>query len=493
MKISLTPNSFTSNKCNVKKCKSFKYGSKNVCDTHYFHIKFRFNNILTKQLNLIEFFIIKNINEIIKKKNLNIKPYQFVNLICKKQIIFRNKYNKKNNASNIIKNNIKKYITKKENSKIHECGICFDDITDDKKILQCSHVYHNKCINNWLVKSNSCPYCRTDITKIDKITKIFEEVISYEINWNYSYNKVINNFNNFWENTEFHKDNNSNYLINNTTNFKNGYIFSIDLKYTDKFIIRNIINRFNQESVFTEIPLIGDDYSYNLRIGTINILNKIKNFEVNNKSSYIIKELIIKNQLNKNIDCTDAVYEFSKNYNKIEKLIKKSFVNINIEENVVIKLNDLYVSIIFNIYYQYNELFKKYKKIIEKLNNIYIQNRYDTDFKYNYILFNKLKNKKLDDEIIINNSQYILINFTNNFKKNINLNTIDKLEKQINNYDSYNYNDEILNLIEKYYYLITSKDLKIDFSKKFKYDMKFKFNLENIIDKSFLKYKIPII
>lgn len=492
MKISLKPNSFTSNKCNVKKCKSFKCGSKNVCDIHYFHIKFWFNNILTTKFNLLEILIIKNINEIIKHKNLNIKSYQFINLIYNKQINFRNNYNKKNNASNIIKNNIKKYITKKENSKIKECGICFEDIINDKKILHCSHTFHNKCINNWLVKSNSCPYCRMDITKLDKITKMFEEAVSYQIEWNYSYIKVINNFNHFWENTEFHKDNNSNFLID-TKNLKTEYIFDIELEYTDKFIISNIINRFNQESVFTEIPLIDDNYSFDLRLSTLRVFNKIKNFEINNKSSYIIKKLIIKNQLNKNIDCTDVVYEFSKNYNKIENLINKSFIDININDEAIIKFDDLYVSIIFNIYYQYNELFKKYKKFIEKLNNYYLKNRYDTDFKYNYILFNKLKNKKLDDEIIINNSQYILKNFTNNFKKSIDLNKINNLENQIQKYNNENYDDNILNLLEQYYYLITSKDLKIDFSKQFKYEMKFKFNLENIIDKSFFKYKIPIV
>ena len=44
------------------------------------------------------------------------------------------------------------------------CPICWDKITDDYIILKCSHIYHSDCINQWLIKKDTCPYCRNQIS-----------------------------------------------------------------------------------------------------------------------------------------------------------------------------------------------------------------------------------------------------------------------------------------------------------------------------------------
>jgi hypothetical protein len=42
-----------------------------------------------------------------------------------------------------------------------ECAICLDVILkSEKKVLECNHVYHTKCIYKWSIKENSCPSCR---------------------------------------------------------------------------------------------------------------------------------------------------------------------------------------------------------------------------------------------------------------------------------------------------------------------------------------------
>ena len=50
-----------------------------------------------------------------------------------------------------------------------ECVICADDFVRGENItvLPCNdnHRYHEKCIKSWLEKKNSCPECRTEITK----------------------------------------------------------------------------------------------------------------------------------------------------------------------------------------------------------------------------------------------------------------------------------------------------------------------------------------
>tara|TARA_B110000037_G_C16966559_1_gene443229 strand:- start:196 stop:900 length:705 start_codon:yes stop_codon:yes gene_type:complete len=51
-----------------------------------------------------------------------------------------------------------------------ECNICMDNYKykQYKRILpKCNHVFHKKCIDNWLKKNSSCPVCRTEFLTID--------------------------------------------------------------------------------------------------------------------------------------------------------------------------------------------------------------------------------------------------------------------------------------------------------------------------------------
>jgi hypothetical protein len=53
-------------------------------------------------------------------------------------------------------------------SKIHkdtECSICLESfiLDEDIKVLNCQHIFHPDCINNWLTKcKTTCPVCRKD-------------------------------------------------------------------------------------------------------------------------------------------------------------------------------------------------------------------------------------------------------------------------------------------------------------------------------------------
>ena len=42
-----------------------------------------------------------------------------------------------------------------------ECSICLEEMNSDTKIiaLQCAHIYHEKCVNEWLQKKSVCPIC----------------------------------------------------------------------------------------------------------------------------------------------------------------------------------------------------------------------------------------------------------------------------------------------------------------------------------------------
>eukprot|EP00928_Gymnodinium_smaydae_P082906 TRINITY_DN66183_c0_g1_i1.p1 TRINITY_DN66183_c0_g1~~TRINITY_DN66183_c0_g1_i1.p1 ORF type:complete len:172 (-),score=20.25 TRINITY_DN66183_c0_g1_i1:379-894(-) len=48
-----------------------------------------------------------------------------------------------------------------------ECEICLENYADGDELqrLPCMHVFHNKCISQWLDKSRLCPVCDTDVVK----------------------------------------------------------------------------------------------------------------------------------------------------------------------------------------------------------------------------------------------------------------------------------------------------------------------------------------
>jgi E3 ubiquitin-protein ligase RNF115/126 len=47
----------------------------------------------------------------------------------------------------------------------NKCLICLDEFGegDDVKTLPCLHIYHQKCVEQWLRTDNSCPVCKTPI------------------------------------------------------------------------------------------------------------------------------------------------------------------------------------------------------------------------------------------------------------------------------------------------------------------------------------------
>ena len=75
---------------------------------------------------------------------------------------------KKNNENNIIINNIPSFSFKTldTDSEIHNCTVCMCDIEDNDecKKLNCGHMFHIDCIDNWLRRTLECPMCRNVIT-----------------------------------------------------------------------------------------------------------------------------------------------------------------------------------------------------------------------------------------------------------------------------------------------------------------------------------------
>jgi len=78
--------------------------------------------------------------------------------------------------------------------KIEECFICYDiknetPINLEKqiyylKLCSCNGWIHKTCLDNWFLKKNSCPVCRTNMTKVfQQVSQVESESIVIQDNF----------------------------------------------------------------------------------------------------------------------------------------------------------------------------------------------------------------------------------------------------------------------------------------------------------------------
>lgn len=58
----------------------------------------------------------------------------------------------------------KKNIIYEIGSSPRECSICLEEFIGNTQLIQlnCNHMYHPDCINNWFQRQSSCPLCRCE-------------------------------------------------------------------------------------------------------------------------------------------------------------------------------------------------------------------------------------------------------------------------------------------------------------------------------------------
>lgn len=51
------------------------------------------------------------------------------------------------------------------NDEDNDCTICLEEFNNDEEIikLKCNHLFHLKCIDDWIKKNQSCPLCRVNL------------------------------------------------------------------------------------------------------------------------------------------------------------------------------------------------------------------------------------------------------------------------------------------------------------------------------------------
>ena len=50
-----------------------------------------------------------------------------------------------------------------------QCVICIEDIEEDETELPCGHVFHTKCLFEWLMQQDTCPVCRATLPLIKPV------------------------------------------------------------------------------------------------------------------------------------------------------------------------------------------------------------------------------------------------------------------------------------------------------------------------------------
>ena len=73
-------------------------------------------------------------------------------------------------------------IEKIKKEKINICNICLSEI-EKGKYLNCGHVFHLKCIKEWVSLNAKCPICKSSIiTDQNNRSRFFNERLGLEIN-----------------------------------------------------------------------------------------------------------------------------------------------------------------------------------------------------------------------------------------------------------------------------------------------------------------------
>lgn len=134
------------------------------------------DKFITNSRNLSENYINKLKNKLIKLEKQNDISYEILrqdlfkdsveilevinNLMYKSyesiEILEKSTVNDEMLEYSIIENN-------QENNEDRICTICQEDIKNEMfavTIEKCGHYFHKNCIDNWLIRSNTCPLCR---------------------------------------------------------------------------------------------------------------------------------------------------------------------------------------------------------------------------------------------------------------------------------------------------------------------------------------------
>ncbi len=195
----------------------------------------------------------------------------------------------------------------KESKNYNECSICYNELKENLSKLQCGHIFHISCIDEWRKRYDTCPNCRKTIKNIYK---------KYNDNWLSSSAYIYN-------------VNVSPYVTYGDRSIPDD---TIELFFGDSFN-KKISPGVIPESVKTLI--FGHSFNQNVEVGVIpkNVINLTFGRFFNKK---LEKDVIPKNVIN-------LTFGYSFNQELVEGVIPASVKNLTfgLDFNQVLKVGDI--------------------------------------------------------------------------------------------------------------------------------------------------------
>jgi hypothetical protein len=220
---------------------------------------------------IIESFIrLWNIFKLIMKIYKSYQSTQYINNLIDYDFnkILKNFYREKINLTEEEKEKIK-------NDKIIICNICLCEI-ERGKYLNCGHIFHLKCIKEWVIVNSNCPICKESIINENKRHSSFynrqvglnnnnnnNNNFNNFNNYNFGFNNNNNNYNNLNNNNDNNLNDNERMFENNEvlfdkTNIENN-IFNYGIKkneYLEKYYkykkLKEIINELESDNIINK-------------------------------------------------------------------------------------------------------------------------------------------------------------------------------------------------------------------------------------------------
>jgi predicted Zn-ribbon and HTH transcriptional regulator len=227
---------------NLDKTWDYKNLTFNIISTVKYSIKilceFRFCYVLIKMRIFPIYFFIDVLRNAYHLLKLIVKIYETYNNAYYVQTLpDYNIYMDLKNQGLLTPNLTKEEIDKLKKDKINLCNICLCEI-EKGKYLNCGHIYHLKCIKEWVSINSKCPICKSSIINENyNRNKFLNERFGINNNVNINHNNLILNnereqqLGNFIneENIGLHKVKTNNIGGNKNSYYSNNYNSNRDL------------------------------------------------------------------------------------------------------------------------------------------------------------------------------------------------------------------------------------------------------------------------
>ena len=168
---------------------TIKYSIKILCE-------FRFCYVLIKMRIFPIYFFIDVLRNAYHLLKLTIKIYDSYNNTNYIQSLTDYDIIEELKNQGLINNlSTEEEIEKIKQEKINICNICLSEI-EKGKYLNCGHVFHLKCIKEWVSVNAKCPICKASIITDQNVrSRFFNERLGLHVNNNANINNINNNAN----------------------------------------------------------------------------------------------------------------------------------------------------------------------------------------------------------------------------------------------------------------------------------------------------------